>query len=97
MPKLCCCPFCDLPPLYVYLIVFLKFWLLKISVRGSFGVRSGFARGPREVHSGSVRGPFGVRSESVRDPFGIRSGSFGVCSGSVPSVCPSHPSNLPHL
>ena len=47
---------------------YLKFWLLKIPVRG----RWGSVRGPREVRSGSVRGPLGVRSGSVRGPFWIR-------------------------
>ena len=50
---------------------FLKFWLLKISVRG----RSGSVQGSREVRSGSVRGPLGVRSGSVRGAYGIRSES----------------------
>ena len=50
---------------------FLKFWLLKISVRG----RSGFVRGSFGVRARSVRGPFGVRSGSARDPCRIRSGS----------------------
>ena len=77
---------------------FLKFWLLKISVRGPFGIRARSARGPCGVRSGFARGPRGVRSGSVRDlfegrtgsaraPFGIRSGSvrgpFGIRSGSV--------------
>ena len=62
---------------------YLKFWLLKISVRG----RSGSVRGPREVCSGSVRGPRGVRAGSAPGPRGVRSGSvrdpFEVRSGSV--------------
>ena len=44
----------------------LKFWLLKISVRGC----SGSVRGPREVRARSVRDPFGVRSGSVRANLG---------------------------
>ena len=61
----------------------------------SFGVRSGFARGPFGVRSGSVRGPRGVRSVSVRGPFGIRSravrGSFGVRSGSETAAAQKKP------
>ena len=65
---------------------FLKFWLLKISVRG----RSGFVRGPFGVCARSVRGPFGlrpceVRAGTARGPHGVRAGSvrgpFAICSG----------------
>ena len=63
---------------------FLKFWLLKISVRGRsgpFGVRSGSARGSLGVRSGSARVPRGVCLGSVRGPFGIRWGSVRVPFG----------------
>ena len=64
------------------LIVFLKFWLLKICVRGPFGVRASFARGAFGVRLGSVWDPFRIRAGSVRGSFGMRSsgvrGSFGT-------------------
>ena len=47
------------------------------SVRGLFGIRSGFVRSL----SGSVQGACGIRLGSVRDPFGVRSGSVGVPFG----------------
>ena len=78
-----------------YVIVFLKFWVLKICVRGPFGVRARSARVPFGVRSGSVRGLRAVRAGSARDPFGVRSGSvrgaYGVRSGSVRDPKPPQP------
>ena len=61
---------------------FLKFWLLKISVRGrsgsvwvSFGVRARSVRGPFGVRAKPAPGPRGVLSGSVRGAYVVRSGS----------------------
>lgn len=60
-------------------------WLRPGSMRGPFGVCSGFVCDPFRVRSESFGSPFGVCSGSVRNPFGFWSGSvwdqFGIRSG----------------